>query len=196
MNERIKVFKYLTDNTVMQVGKKDADVIDCIVVADEGLIKLSTELKKQFEDLSVSDDSIRVKIDDITWSFAVYSKKSLIIKVLDILQNCRYGEIRPWARGYWLPEGFLIDISDGEVINGDNAIHEYLKAEIRSGWKSFKSSLIEYLNSEIAQKSDMIKNKNLSEFWIKRMEDDIKLAEYRKGNIQKKKPLSGFIIEM
>ncbi|MCR4656164.1 MAG: hypothetical protein K5770_08055 [Lachnospiraceae bacterium] len=196
MNERIKVFKCLTENTIIQVGKKDGDVIDCIVVTDDDIIKLSMELKKQFEYLSVSDDAIRVKTDDKTWSLVVYSKKSLIIQVLDILQNRRYGEIRPWTRGYWLPEGFLIDISDGKVINGDNAIHEYLKAEISSGWDSFKSSLIEYLNDEITRKLDMIKNRKLSEFWVKRIEDDIKLAEYRKENIQKKKPLSGFIIEM
>ena len=189
----IEKLDVLKNYTIIQVGEKKDKVIDNILITEnEELAHIYNLLKIRYKNVKQLDDVVRFGFENVELSFAVYTKKHLLDKVNEILSGRRYGEIRSWTRGYWLPEGFLVDIKFGECILGDSDFFMYIKDEIENDWDSFKLKLIAQLDEEIIMKNEMMQKENMAKFWVQRLKSDIILANYRKVNINKTIPSTGF----
>jgi hypothetical protein len=81
---------------------------------------IESMLKSRFPkgNFSTCDDSVRFDIFSVTGGVAIYNPSVMDTRVRNWIQGKNLGgEHRPWATGYWLPEGLCGDLATAEILH-------------------------------------------------------------------------------
>lgn len=178
---------------LLRVGNRESSNFDFILITCGATL---FEAKEKANSLhlksSVSDDCIQFDYLNHLWSFAIYTKYELTEKLLKIFSLRLYGEIRGWVKGYWLPEGFLIDIMNADFCYGDFRAYAHLKDDLSEKWEMYRLELIERIQEEILMKNQLRQKYPKGSFWFDRLTSDLVLANSRLENLTSGHNATGF----
>lgn len=178
---------------LIQVGNRKSTNLDFILITCEDTLSEANEKANLLRLKSkVSDDCIQFDLFDHLWSFAIYTRHELDEKISQIFSLRIYGEIRGWAMGYWLPEGFLIDIINADFCYGSFEIYGQLKADLNRKWEKYRLELIEKIQDEILTKRKLRQKYPEESFWFNRLTSDLSLANSRLENLALNDNATGF----
>lgn len=152
-NKIIKVLKKQNVISICRVGssliKNKCKDIDYLVISSNKE-ELKNCIKEEITSKIIAiDDSYRFEIDGFICDIALYNKDEFIYKINNIINLNNYGEQREWATGYWLPEGFMLDIIKAKVlIDKDNFIQSIIIKQ-KEGYNDFRKKMIERVKIQI-----------------------------------------------
>ena len=193
MEQSTVPYELLKDETVWQVGNRRSGNLDYVVgAASASRESILARMKQSYADCRVSDDCVQVQHEGLLYSFAVFTPEQLKCRIADIFALRVYGEIRPWVKGYWTPESFLLDLMHSDRICGDEHRHEELVRYLLHGWDRYVSELSAQIETEIACKQKDAEKQPEGSFWSARLLSDVALAQARLKNIRSEDPKIGF----
>lgn len=127
---------------------KDGD----IVIHGEGFEKA---LRNVFQDGEVffCDDSVRFKGRDISGGVAVMNTTDTVSRLSGWSQGRNLeGSHRPWAIGYWIPEAFYGDLSEGKILYDTSGLASSLSAMTKPYPKDLRNTLLALCREEVLLK--------------------------------------------
>lgn len=128
--------------------------IDYLVISNNKE-ELKKCIKKEISSKIIAiDDSYRFEIDGFVCDIALYNKDEFIYKINNIINLNNYGEQREWATGYWLPEGFILDIIKAKVLIDKQDFIGNIIINQKKGYEEFRKKMIERVKIQI----DVAKN--------------------------------------
>lgn len=193
MHPNREIFDFLKNELLLQVGNRKSNNIDFLVITSSMSREMVYDiLQASYSEVWVSDDAIQFLYEDKTWSFVVFTETEFQVFLDLIFAQAKYGEVREWVLGYWIPEGFLLDILHGEIVFDKENKGEMLQETIATRWQSFTENLMKHIEKEIACKEAIMKHKETGDFWYRRCEMDVQLAKARLENLQKEIPVTHF----
>lgn len=176
-----------------QVGSKKGQNMDFVLVTRAQMLREVYEIAEEYFPLCrISDDCVQLEMQGQIWSFAVYTEKQLEKRLEDIFALRVYGEMRPWALGYWIPEGFLQDLMMGRLLFGSSEAWGMLYSALQERWAAYRQALAEKIRQELASKRRMLRGLEPDSFWHRRLTSDIILAEERLNNLERHTGATGF----
>lgn len=102
---------------------------------------------------SLCDDSVRISIPGSTGGVAVYDTGKLKTMVQDWIDGHNlYGEHRPWATVYWIPEALCGDLVTARSLYDPRGIHELLCHLLTPYPLALSSSVCRFCKEEIDEK--------------------------------------------
>ncbi len=199
----------ITESLSMQLNKAKSivayGVVGSVVSSkkfnDIDILALCTNTKKASEEisnilsnyqLSHVDDAIKINgFCDREISVALYNIKE-VEEFVDrfILGQRIIPEHRSWSIGYWLPEGFIMDLSRIQILNDDSGYLEVLKNRVQSYSPYARKRIL----------SDCLEEMKLKEYKMNEsidieksiIENDIKLCKIRSSFAIKSNYLKSF----
>lgn len=161
--------------TLQKTKAKDIDYI--IIVSDK--LSFKNKLSKIFGKICVLDDSYRVLERAPQLNFAIFDETDMISKIEQYkLRSSPLSENREWVIGYWIPEIFIEDILNGQILIN----HSKKLKNVKKYFSKSKSKILENyrlkIKSEIAIKSNLLLE---SEFFFEKglLKNDLILALVR-----------------
>ena len=166
MNKSINpVFSYLQSIDYIRglfiVGSYSRGVcnhdVDLLLITDDSTDKydLSRKLSLHLsaENMFVNDDSIACRISGSDFDFAMLTVKALFQRADSISNGTLFAEHRNWCVGYWMPEGFIYDLKNAELMFCKDESIEKCVDGLLSEQNMIQKRLIDDVKREILIKS-------------------------------------------
>lgn len=128
-------------------------------------------------------------MNNIEFDFAFLMLEQLEYRVQLILQNRLYAVHRNWCVGSWLPEGFIFDVENAQVIFERDLRAKRSMARLKAGKDAFKTNLMGEIRREILLKSKL---KPGMRYYNSIARSDVYAALMRLINLQKGWDLTSF----
>ena len=167
----------------------DIDIL--LFVIRTVLVRLQIFLETKFdgEYFFSNADSISCKVSNREFDFAFLTLEQLEYRVQSILQNRLYADHRNWCVGFWMPEGFISDVKNAQVIFERDLRAKRSIEQLSAGEETFKTNLMGEIRKEIILKSKLIPGMRYYNFIAR---SDVYAALMRLINLQEGWGLTSF----
>lgn len=167
--------------------------VDLLLIADDSIDKydFSRKLSLHLDAVNVfaNDDSIACRISGFDFDFALLTMKSLFQRVDSISKGTFFAEHRNWCIGYWMPEGFIYDLKNSELVFcKDESIAKCINC-LLSKQNMIRKRLIDDVKREILLKSRL---RNDGSYYDSIARSDVLMAFLRLLNLTGNWELTSF----
>lgn len=151
-----EILKLLTNNGIISICRVGSSLKKCNCKDIDYFIICSkkTDIKQHLRNKFLNsiiaiDDSYRFTLQGFTCDLALYEMTEFENKIENIVNMKNFGEQREWATGYWLPEGFILDLMQSKILYDEKNFIGSVISEQKQQYNQFRLNMIKRIKIHI-----------------------------------------------